>query len=168
MLGRNVAIVRKWHARAFPAQRIHDAGETLSAGKQILIEFDPRRVRRDPTSSRSAFFVGKSGKAPRSRARWIIAQSAFPALARQVRIRARNERSIWSRNSYLWFSTSKGIPPLGYVQKLGEHQRCGSSPEAGTSSRRIPWSRKSRTSFLAVAVGICPASMESGVLNSGC
>lgn len=71
MLGRNVAIVRKWHARAFPAQRIHDAGETLSAGKQILIEFDPRRVRRDPTSSRSAIEgaldhrpIGLSGTRP--------------------------------------------------------------------------------------------------------
>ena len=37
-LSTKFAIVCKWHARAFPAQRIHDASEILTTYKPVLVK----------------------------------------------------------------------------------------------------------------------------------
>ncbi|CDO37791.1 hypothetical protein SPHV1_410008 [Novosphingobium sp. KN65.2] len=64
-------------------------------------------------------FAPARSYAPKSVVLWPIRlggeDSAFPTLAFHVRIRAKNGRSIWSKNSSLWFAASKSVPPLGYV-----------------------------------------------------
>ncbi len=42
-----VAILRQRHTRALPAQRIHNPGEILSAGKQVQVEPDARGMPAD-------------------------------------------------------------------------------------------------------------------------
>jgi hypothetical protein len=47
LLGRRIAVIGEWHARRFPPQCIHDAGEIFAAGEQILVEPGSRRMRTD-------------------------------------------------------------------------------------------------------------------------
>ena len=43
--GRQIAVISERHTGTFPAQRVHDSGEVLAAGEQVLVEPHPRRMR---------------------------------------------------------------------------------------------------------------------------
>src|SRR5690348_1221448 len=47
LLRSQIAIVEQRHARALPAQRVHDAGKILPAGEEVLIDPNPGRMRAD-------------------------------------------------------------------------------------------------------------------------
>jgi integrase len=61
----------------------------------------------------------------------------------------------------------KACRPSAILSSSGNTRVAGARPDAGTSSRSIPWSRSARMIFRAVAAGICTDSMKSGVLNNG-
>lgn len=106
LLGRKIAVIGKRHARAFPAQRVHDAGEILSGNEQVLIEPDPRRVSASALNEARRIIVrqigpiepGYSASCPTSY--WIRASTAaFGRVLRKSHVSRLEMLSIAVRSS---------------------------------------------------------------------